>query len=76
VLALPTLLVDPPTLGADASLLVATTVAVNLAGNPALAMPIPRPGRPAASLQLVGRPHGEELLLAAGAQLEAVISGR
>lgn len=40
------------------------TLPVNLAGVPALAMPVPRRDGPPASLQLVGRPGSEELLLA------------
>lgn len=40
------------------------TVPVNLAGLPALAMPVPRRDGPPASLQLIGRPGSEELLLA------------
>lgn len=44
---------------------------VNLAGLPALALPVPAgPGRVPASIQLVGPPGGEERLLAAGAVLE------
>jgi Asp-tRNA(Asn)/Glu-tRNA(Gln) amidotransferase A subunit family amidase len=49
------------------------TVAVNLAGNPALAMPIPlRHGHvPVTSLQLIGRPMSEAEVLAAGRLIEA-----
>jgi Asp-tRNA(Asn)/Glu-tRNA(Gln) amidotransferase A subunit family amidase len=49
------------------------TVAVNLAGNPALAMPIPvRHGRvPVTSLQLIGPPLSEAELLATGRLIEA-----
>jgi Asp-tRNA(Asn)/Glu-tRNA(Gln) amidotransferase A subunit family amidase len=48
------------------------TPAVNYAGNPALAVPIPLPhGRlPITSLQLVGPPHSEAELLAAGRLIE------
>jgi Asp-tRNA(Asn)/Glu-tRNA(Gln) amidotransferase A subunit family amidase len=48
------------------------TVAVNYAGNPALAFPIPLPhgGIPVTSLQLIGRPRSEAELLAAGHLLE------
>ena len=46
-------------------------VAVNLAGIPALVLPVPSGGRFPASLQLLA-PHGdEELLLATAAVLEA-----
>jgi amidase len=48
------------------------TAPVNLAGLPALALPIPAPGSALpASLQLIGPPGSEELLLATGAVLEA-----
>jgi Asp-tRNA(Asn)/Glu-tRNA(Gln) amidotransferase A subunit family amidase len=49
------------------------TVAVNFAGNPALAVPIPlRQGRvPVTSLQLIGPPLSEAELLAAGRLIEA-----
>lgn len=40
------------------------TLPVNLAGLPAVAMPVPRRDGPPASLQLVGRPGSEEQLLA------------
>jgi amidase len=48
------------------------TAPVNLAGLPALALPIPAPGSALpASLQLIGPPDSEELILATGAVLEA-----
>ncbi len=49
------------------------TVAVNYAGNPALAIPIPlhHVGVPVTSLQLIGRPNSEAELLAAGRLIEA-----
>lgn len=43
---------------------------INLAGLPALALPVPAGARLPASIQLVGPPGGEELLLAAAAVLE------
>jgi amidase len=46
------------------------TAPVNLAGLPALALPVPAGHRLPASMQVVGPPHGEELLLATGAVLE------
>lgn len=46
------------------------TAPVNLAGLPALAIPVPSAHRLPASLQLIGPPDGEEMLLAAGAVLE------
>jgi amidase len=45
------------------------TLPVNLAGLPAVAMPVPRRDGPPASLQLVGRPGAEEVLLATALSL-------
>jgi amidase len=51
------------------------TAAVNYAGNPAVALPIPLPAKkklvPVTSLQLVGRPRGEAELLNAARLIEA-----
>jgi amidase len=47
------------------------TLPVNLAGLPAVALPLPRRDGPPASLQLVGRPGSEEMLLATALLLEA-----
>lgn len=44
---------------------------VNLAGFPALALPVPSRSRLPASLQLIGPPDSEALLLATGAALES-----
>jgi amidase len=54
------------------------TAAVNLAGNPALAMPVPLRSRavPMTSLQLVGPKRGEAKLLAAGRVVEKAVAGR
>src|SRR4030095_10795103 len=51
------------------------TVAVNYAGNPALAMPVPMRGAivPVASLQLIGPPRSEAELLNAGRLVEAAV---
>jgi amidase len=51
------------------------TVAVNYAGNPALAIPVPMRGAmvPVASLQLVGRPLSEAELLNAGRIVEEAV---
>ena len=46
---------------------------VNLAGLPALALPVPTGRRLPASLQLIGGPNAEALLLATGAMIEAAI---
>jgi amidase len=73
VVALPTLPVFPPLIdGADELHLTAATGPANLAGIPALALPVPAGPLPA-SLQLLA-PHGrEDLLLAAGAVVEAAV---
>jgi amidase len=72
VLALPTLIAAPPLLtnfsGFPATRL---TAPFNLAGVPALCLPIPSPGFPVpVSLQLVGPMHGEDLLCATGLAFE------
>ncbi|HZC39891.1 MAG TPA: amidase [Streptosporangiaceae bacterium] len=75
LLALPTLLGFPPRLE-DASgmpRIRGITAAVNLAGLPALALPVPAAGPLPASIQLIGPPGGEERLLAAGAVLEQAV---
>ena len=69
---MPTLTVFPPRLDDGAALLVARcTLPVNLAGVPALALPIPTGGRLPASLQVIGPPDSEERLVALGARLES-----
>ncbi|HEY8045840.1 MAG TPA: amidase [Streptosporangiaceae bacterium] len=72
LLALPTLLGFPPTLDRSREMLRirGLTSPVNLAGVPALALPLPAGGPLPASIQLIGPAGGEELLLAAGATLE------
>ena len=73
-LALPTLITEIPMLdGAVEGNLTAATAALNLSGNPALALPVPRPGRLPTSLQLVGPRGGEESLLALGAVVESAV---
>ncbi|HEX3512542.1 MAG TPA: amidase [Trebonia sp.] len=51
----------------------ALTSPVNLAGFPALALPVPTGQRLPASLQLIGGPNAEALLLATGAMIEAAL---
>jgi len=72
LLALPTLLGFPPTIEhADQMPKIrGLTAPVNLAGVPALALPVPSSGPLPASVQLIGPPGSEERLLAAGAVLE------
>lgn len=81
LVALPTLGILPPPLGAPPPDTRTTNVPVNLAGVPALALPAPMPatvpaprsggGHLPASLQLVGPARSEALLLATGALLES-----
>jgi amidase len=73
-LALPTLTGAPPLIGVRGMLLTMLTTPANLAGLPALALPVP--GGPAglpASLQLIGPPGGEEQLLALGRVIETAV---
>jgi amidase len=49
----------------------APNVAVNLAGNPAIVVPVPRPGHLPTAVQLIGRRGEEEVLVATAAVLEA-----
>jgi amidase len=73
VLALPALVGAPPLIGERMSLTILTMPA-NLAGLPALVLPVP--GGPAglpASLQLIGPPGGEEQLIALGYAIEAAL---
>jgi amidase len=72
LLALPTLLGFPPALDDAGGLLRirGLTSPVNLAGVPALALPVPTGGPLPANVQLIGPAGSEERLLAAGAVLE------
>jgi amidase len=73
VLALPALTGAPPLLDERMSTTILTMPA-NLAGLPALVLPVP--GGPAglpASLQLIGPPGGEEQLIALGRVIEAAL---
>jgi amidase len=71
-LVTPTLTIFPPTLDEGDDLLVARcTIPVNLAGVPALALPLPTQGPLPASIQLIGPAGSEEQLLTAGAWLES-----
>jgi amidase len=75
LLAVPTLLGFPPALD-DAQGLArirGLTAPVNLAGVPALALPVPAGGHLPASIQLIGPAGSEERLLAAGAALERAV---
>jgi amidase len=74
-LALPTLVGPPPMLGERGMSLTVLTMPANLAGLPALALPVPggQGGLPA-SVQLIGPPGGEERLVALGRVIEAAIA--
>jgi amidase len=75
-LAMPTLTIPPPLLDEANVLLVARcTLPVNLAGVPALSLPVPMAGHLPASLQLVGPHHSEEKLVAAGLVAEEATAG-
>ena len=78
VLALPTLIAAPPLLADYAGFpLTRLTAPFNLAGVPALSMPIPSPGFPVpVSLQIVGPMHGEDLLCATGLAIEGALKSR
>jgi amidase len=75
-LALPTLTGAPPLIGERGRMsLTLLTMPANLAGLPALALPVP--GGPAdlpASLQLIGPPGGEEQLIAMARTIEAALA--
>jgi amidase len=74
-LVTPTLTIFPPALDDGNDLLVARcTIPVNLAGVPALALPVPTSGPLPASIQLIGPAGSEEQLLAAGTWLESAIA--
>jgi len=75
LLALPTLVMFPPLIGDSGDRTVLANVAVNLAGHPALALPVPAAGPLPASLQLVGPDDSEALLLAAGRVIENAVAG-
>ncbi len=65
VIALPVLRDSPPPLAEPERMYaLRLTLPVNLAGLPALTLPVPRRDGPPASVQLVGRAGSEELLLA------------
>ena len=77
VLAAPSLLGFPPLIEDAATMpaLRGLTSPVNVAGVPALAVPVPASGPLPASVQLIGPASSEDRLLAAGAVLEAALRG-
>ena len=75
ILALPTLVAAPPLLGQRGVPLTLLTLPANVAGLPALALPVPGgPAGMSASLQLIGPPGGEERLLALGHIVQAALA--
>jgi amidase len=72
VLVLPTLLGPPPLLGGQSFPLTALTAAVNLAGLPALSLPVPAPHGLIASMQVIGTT--EEQVLAFARVVEQAVS--
>jgi amidase len=75
-LVTPTLSLFPPLISEGGHLLAGRcTLPVNLAGAPALALPLRTEGPLPASIQLIGPAHSEERLLAAGAWLESAAAG-
>jgi amidase len=77
LLVTPTLSGFPPRLDeAEMMYRIRQTHAVNLAGLPALALPVPTGGPLPASLQLIGPAGSEELLLATGLLLEAAVGDK
>jgi len=76
LLVTPTLSMFPPLLENGRDLLAGRcTLPVNLAGFPALSLPLRTGGPLPASIQLIGPARSEEQLLAAGAWLESVAGG-
>jgi amidase len=73
VLVLPTMLGQPPLIGSHGFMLTALTAPVNLAGLPALALPVPAPDGTIASMQVIGAT--EERVLAFGRVIEAAVRG-
>jgi amidase len=75
-LVTPTLSMFPPLLEEGRDLLAGRcTLPVNLAGLPALSLPLRSGGPLPASIQVIGPAHSEERLLAAGAWLESAALG-
>jgi amidase len=70
VLAWPTIAMFPPPIDGPVPDTRRTNIGVNLAGHPALAVPVPTGGRLPASLQLVGPDDTDDVLCATGLLLE------
>lgn len=74
VIVLPTMIAYPPRIGAHHVAPNAACPAVNLAGFPALSMPVPSGGLLPASIQMVAPDHHEPRLLATAALIEAAVA--
>jgi amidase len=75
VIALPTMPMFPIPVDSDKEFdLTLGTGPINLAGNPALAIPVPSSERLPASLQLIGPHNSEDRLLALGRIVESAVS--
>ncbi len=75
VIATPTLTIFPPRLDDGEELLVARcTLPVNMAGAPAVALPVPTDGPLPASIQLIGATNADEQLVGAAMRLEDAIA--
>lgn len=74
VLAWPTLATFPTRLDGPVPDTRRTNIGMNLAGHPALALPVPSGGPLPASIQLVGPDHSESLLCATALLLESAAS--
>jgi Asp-tRNA(Asn)/Glu-tRNA(Gln) amidotransferase A subunit family amidase len=72
VLVMPTLAGQPPLLGHRGIVLTLLTAPVNLAGLPALSLPVPSQDGVIASLQVIG--ESEERVLAFGKAVEAALA--
>jgi amidase len=74
VLVLPTMAAYPVRVGTGAAAPNPACPAINLAGHPALALPIPSGGLLPASMQLVAPDHHEARLIATAAAIEAAVA--
>ncbi len=74
VIVLPTMIAYPSRIGSQHVAPNAACPAINLAGHPALSMPVPSGGLLPASIQLVAPDHHEPRLLATAALIEAAVS--
>jgi Asp-tRNA(Asn)/Glu-tRNA(Gln) amidotransferase A subunit family amidase len=73
-IALPTLVMFPPPVDDPGDQTVTANAAVNLAGHPSLALPVPAEGPMPASLQLIGPDGSEDMLLALGQVVEEAVA--